>query len=430
MSLSLARRADLFPDRTAVVDVSEDDLYAPARTIDEDRVSYATLSRLADALATRLATLGVDPGDTVCLLSRNRVTSLALLFACRRLEATLAPISHLLTPVTVERPFDALEPTLLVAEPAQRDLRRSLPVDSVVTIDELATVESESDPDPNPSPNPNRPLLALHGEDGRPVVAYSERALERNCLTAVVAWGCSGSDTVSLLAPLSTPDSLARVALPTLYVGGRLLLDRAFDPGDAVTAMDCERATLAAGRPGALRDLATDPGFDEAVDALERVVVSGSLADDVRTAFSNRGISIYRAWGRLECPTAFTRLIGGESEVQQNHDHEDAIGVPVPDCYVRLVDDGDLIEGAGAGRLELSGPVLASGYLTDGSRGNRPSDRLDRTAESDDAGRFGDADDRGWSDDLDDAGQFDDWFDTGMRARRDESGRYSLDHSR
>lgn len=424
MPLSLARRADLFPDRTAVVDVSEDDLYAPARTIDEDPVSYADLSRLADALTDRLETQGVDPGDTVSLLSRNRVASLALLFACRRLEATLAPISHLLTPVTVERPFDALEPALVVAEPAQRDLTRSLPVDSVVTFDELAAVEPSaevvvspqgSDPDPNPdpdlnpNPNPEHPLLALHGEDGHPVVAYTERTLERNCLTAVVAWGCAGSDTVPLLAPLSTPDSLVRVALPTLYAGGRLLLDRAFDPGDAATAMDRERASLAAGRPEALRDLATEPGFDDVTDALERVVVSGLLSDDVRAAFTTRGVSIHRAWGRLECPTAFTRPVGGESGTQPNHDHEDAIGVPVPDCRARLVDDGDLLEGPGEGRLELAGPVLADGYLTGGGDGDRPLDRLDRTADSDDSGRFGD-----------------DWFDTGTRARRDEAGRYSL----
>ncbi|WP_049928834.1 AMP-binding protein [Halopiger goleimassiliensis] len=424
MTLSLARRAERFPERTAVVDISEERLYAPAETVHEDRVSYATLSQLADETAARLAALGIDAGDTVCLLTRNRVASLALVFACRRLGATLAPISHLLTPVTVERPFDALEPDLVVAEAAQRDLVRSIPFDRTVTLDDLADVDpngdapvdsrtGDADGSRGASVDADGPLLVLHGEGGRPLVAYDERALEYNCLTAVVAWGLSTRETVPVTSPLSAYDGLVRVALPALYVGARLLLDRAFDPGDALTAMANEDATLLAARERTIRDLPDEAGFDEAIDALERVLVDGDPDDETRTAFLERGVPVARVYGRLECPTACSQPVGVGTD--ENAAATDDVGPPVPDCRARLVDDG-VLEGAGTGRLHLAGPVLADDYVDEptaeepatddaSALADRTNDQSNATA---DRGRFVDG-----------------WLETGQRFRRDADGAYA-----
>jgi len=46
------------------------------------------------------------------------------------------------------------------------------------------------------------------------------------------------------------------------------LLDRAFDPGDALAAIAEERATLLAGRETVLRDLAAESGFEDAAESL------------------------------------------------------------------------------------------------------------------------------------------------------------------
>lgn len=445
MTLSLARRAERFPDRTAVVDVSEEDPYAPARTIDEDRVSYATLSAVADETVARLSRLRIGPGDTVCLLTRNRVASLAFVFACRRLGATLAPISHLLTPVTVERPFDVLDPSLVVYEMAQYDLVRSIPVDRAVTLEELADVDpvDEAPPGGPGTDGTDAPpvgheadveggerdstrRLLLHGEGGRPVVGFDERGLEYNCLTAVVTWGLSRADVVPLVGPLSTGGGLVRVALPTLYAGGHLLLDRAFDPGDALTAMASEGATFVAGRPTAIRDLAAESGFAAATDALERVAVDGPIDEEVRTAYLDRGVPVGRIDGRLECPTAFSGAI--PADASRNTAETDDVGWPVPDCRARLVADGSVVEGAGEGRLELAGPILATGYL--GGAGADPGNRNE--GEGGDPGGDPSRDDEALEERTDerpsgtaDRGRFvDGWFDTNTRFRRDADGRY------
>ncbi|QLG49793.1 AMP-binding protein [Natrinema halophilum] len=412
MTLSLARRAEHFPDRTAVVDISEDRLYAPAETIDEDRITYDGLSTVATRTAARLSSRGIGPGDTVCLVTRNRVASLALFFACRRLGATLAPISHLLTPASVDRPFDVLEPELVVAEAAQRDLVRSIPFDRAVTIEELTETERAPVAFDDDRARTHSPL-ALHGVSGRPVARYSADTLERNCVTGIVAWGLAANDVVPLTLPLATADGFVRVALSVLFVGGTLLLDRAFDPGDAATAMAEADATFLPGREPAIRDIANASGFENAVDSLERVVCEGPVADDVVAAYHDCGVTVARAYGRLECPTALSQRFGadrGESDSTAS-----VVGRPVPDCRARLIDGEDsVLEDAATGRLQLAGPMVADGYVTPSStgdeQGGEPADLEGSEREAaEDRGRFTDG-----------------WFDTGQRFRRDEGGNYHL----
>ncbi|QLK24541.1 AMP-binding protein [Natrinema zhouii] len=411
VTLSLARRAERFPDRTAVVDISEQRLYAPAETIHEERVSYGELSTIAERTTERLSTLDVGPGDTVCLLTRNRVAALALFFACRRLGATFAPISHLLTPASVERPFDVLEPELVVSEAAQRDLVRSIPFDRSVTLEELSETDRD-DVDTEERPSMENPLLALHGETGRPVAGYSPDAIEHNCTTGVAAWGLAANDVVPLTAPLSTPAGLVRVALSVLYAGGTLLLDRAFDPGDALTAIEQEGATLLPGRETVLRDLAAESGFEDAVGSLERAICGAPVGDDVVAAYRDCGVPVARVYGRLECPTALSQRFADDSS---SADDESGVGRPVPDCRARLVDDdGAVFEGAADGTLQLSGPMVADGYVdaagTNDENWYEPAEIESREYdESGDRGRFTDG-----------------WFDSGERFRRDASGSYYL----
>lgn len=426
MTLSLARRAERSPDRTAIVDISEERLYAPAETVHEDRVSYAELSRIVDRTVGALAEHGVEPGDIVCLVTRNRVASIALLFACRRLGATLAPISHRLTPTTVKRPFESLDPSLIVAEAAQRDLVRSIPSDRTVTLEQLADADASTVGTRKRPVDADAPLLALHGASGRPVVAFSASTVEWNCISAIITWGLSRDDSGIVLDPLSAPDGLFRAALPLLYVGGRLLLDRAFDPGDTLTAIDRHDVTAFSGRAAAVRDLTAAEGT-AALAGLERAICDRTVDEDALETLLEHDVSVSRAYGLLECPTAMSRTIAEPTA-------DDDIGRPILDCRARLVDEeSTVLEGAAEGTLQLSGPVVADGYVNpadtgdaNGSReakqedGSNEGKRMERgTDEGDEHGSAGSADED------DDTGRFTDgWFDTGERFRRDEDGVY------
>lgn len=437
VTLSIERRASQWGDRIAVIDVSEEGLYVQAETIDEVRVSYTALAEMTRVLATDLDARGIDAGDVVCVCSRDRVAVLALVFACYRLGATLAPISHRLTPATVERPLSRLEPELVVHERAQRDLIRDVAPSRSVALDDLNGVEIDHagtaagdcvgpravTTDVGRADDTRAPLLALHGEGGTPVVRFDAAAVEWNCITAAVTWGLGRADLSMTLRPLATHDGLFRLVLPSLYVGGSVAIDRAFDPGDALEAIDREPVSVLAGHDTEFRDLLAQEGATVALESVAWAVSETPVDEAVRTPFEDADVPLRRVYARLECPNALTVAthdrIGGRSDGQIDDRGGDRIdepvdsqrvdpdgagnshaGTPMFDCATRLVDDGDVVTGPGRGTLQLSGPVLASGYVREDTGTNG-------------GGRFVDG-----------------WFDTEKRVRRDEAGRYDLDWDR
>ena len=78
----LASRAELGPDRLAMQDV-----------VTGDTVTYRELNRRTGRSTTLLASLGVEEGERVALLCRNRIEFFELLFACARLSAILVPLN-------------------------------------------------------------------------------------------------------------------------------------------------------------------------------------------------------------------------------------------------------------------------------------------------------------------------------------------------
>ncbi|WP_135829742.1 class I adenylate-forming enzyme family protein [Halorussus halobius] len=380
MTLSLSRRADLWGNRTALVDASAD-----------RRVSYADLDAEADAMVRRLATLGVEPGDAVAVLSRNRVETLALLFAVRRLGGAFAPVSHRLTPATVAGPLAAVDPELVVHEAAQRDLVREVADDVSVSFEELAREDATEYERADPAPADS--LLALHGtaDADRPAVGEGARsnrpgesldedprtasrvadlparAVEWNCVTAVAAWGLGRDDCAPALLPFSDADGLLGLALPLLYVGGRVVVLRAFDPESTLAAVAEEDVTALVAGATEYRELVESDGF-EATDfgRVAWAATRSALPGDVRAALA-REVPVCRTYGRAE--TGPNNLLVPPGRAEGAHDvtgpAPDRVGRPFPDCEVRLVDpeSGDTVAEGGIGELQFRGPVTARGYV-------------------------------------------------------------------
>ncbi|WP_135824788.1 class I adenylate-forming enzyme family protein [Halorussus ruber] len=353
MTLSLSRRAALWGDRTAVVDVDAD-----------RRVSYADLESEADAMARRLSALGVGPGDTVTVVSRNRVETLALLFAVRRLGAIFAPVSHRLTPATVERPLETIDPEVVVHEEAQRDLVRGLPDEQTHSFEDLGRHEGADYESVERSREDS--LLYLHTEDGERVVDFPARAVEWNCITAAAAWGLGRDDCAPALFPFSDADGLLRLALPLLYVGGRTALLRAFNPEDALSAVEEEGATLLLGGATEYRELVENEAFADAdLGSVEWFGTRSALPADAREELARRA-PVVRTYGRVDTgPNNLYVPPDRASKADGDDDFgPDCVGRPVPDCEVRIAGAGDAEPDSEVGELQFRGPVTPRGYLT------------------------------------------------------------------
>ena len=410
VTLSLARRADLWGSRTALVDASAD-----------RRVSYADLDAEADATARRLAAFGVEPGDAVATVSRNRVGTLALLFAVRRLGAAFAPVSHRLTPATVTGPLAAVDPELVVHETAQRDLVREVDDHVSVSFEELAredpTDYESVDPDPEDSllylpEATDEATIAGTEATGARVADLPASAVEWNCITAVAAWGLGRGDCAPALLPFSDAAGLLGLTLPLLYVGGRVVVLRAFDPEDALAAVAETGATALVAGATEYRELVACERFETTdFGGVAWAASRSALPADVREALA-RKTAVVRTYGSaatgpndLFVPPASAsggspdadatpdgRQVAADASAPDSADVSDSdradvsdsgradvsdsgrVGRPFPDCEARVVDaDGEPLPESEVGELHVRGPVTARGYLAGGDDGERPT---------------------------------------------------------
>ncbi|MCO8242740.1 MULTISPECIES: AMP-binding protein [unclassified Haladaptatus] len=334
MSLASKRHADRWGDRTAIVDGDE-------------RVSYAELAARVETAAGRLTALEVGHGDRVALVSRNRVEVLVFLFAVHRVGGVFAPVSHHLTPATVSEPMAQIDPDLVLFESAQRDLVRQFDARSFEEFDRVTPSDVQSVEWDGSRKDELDTALLVHTEDGTRVVSLSNRAVEWNCRAATAGWGLGRNDCTLTVRPLSLPDCLLGFALPLLTVGGRVVLRRAFDPADALFAIESHGVTCMEGGPTEFREL-VDEGSLTNRSSLDWAATRGHVPPDVREAFP---VPLLRVYGHPETgPNVLRESSGSKGTLY-----------PFPSYAVRIGDGAKTDEEIG--ELFVSGPATASGSL-------------------------------------------------------------------
>ncbi|ADJ14983.1 AMP-binding protein [Halalkalicoccus jeotgali] len=360
MTVSLSRRATLWGDRTAVIDTNENRRY-----------SYADLDALADQLAGKLAGLGVGPGDRVALLSRNRIEVLAIAFAVRRVGCALAFVSPYRSKSAISDLVDRVDPETVLHEEAESDRLRKVP--STTSFAELSQGEGA---DYERADSPPEPWLLFQSPDeaDSTVHAYSTESVERNCIAGITTWGF-GRPWVANLTSFFRADGLLVGVLPALYVGGTVLLHRAFRPDPALELIERHDATHVYATPLEFDRLTDADGFETANFAsVEAFYSSAPLPAECHDAYLLADHPVGRLFGTAAAPHLLTFLPEREDALEKG----DSVGRPVLDCEVRLSED----------RLEARGPVVAEGTLEE---------------------------------------RFEGWIETGLRARRDDDGDYWIE---
>ena len=351
MTLDIDTRARHFPDRIAVVDHTDDRTW-----------TYADLATESEVAAGRLAARDVSAGDRVVILSRNRPELLALFFGARRLGATLAPVSFRLSAETVAEVVDRIDPALVVFEERFAAL---VPDAAAATLADFHGTDPANLPEPRPATAaPAAPPLFLHtgGTTGVPkVVPLTDRQVEWNCITEAAAWGL-GRETVSpILLPQFHTGGWNLLTLPTLSVGGTVVLQRSFDPDEALAMIETYGATQLFGVATIFDALADRPAFTDTDFSTVDWVMSGGgpTPEAVMEPYRARGIDFVQGYGLTE---------GGPNDLYMDPSRGDhkptSVGGPFPDCEARIVNAGGEPVALGeTGELELAGPVTADGYL-------------------------------------------------------------------
>jgi malonyl-CoA/methylmalonyl-CoA synthetase len=206
-------------------------------------------------------------------------------------------------------------------------------------------------------------LIYTSGTTGKSKgVALSHRALEANTRAVMSLWRFSEADRLVLALPLFHVHGLCLGVAGALLTGFTLLLEERFDPVRVVEAFANDGATVFMGVPTMyvrlLEHLEANRG-DAAALRRARLFTAGSAplpaADFV--AFRERtGHEILERYGMSE--TLFTLSNPYEGERRPG-----TVGLPVPGCSVRLVDDeGRDIPDGELGEILAKANGIMNGY--------------------------------------------------------------------
>lgn len=365
----LSRRNLYTPEAVGVVDDS-----------DGRRYRYAELDRRATRLAHYLQRkLAIQPGDRVACLSGNRIEYIDLYFACGKIGAVLVPLNYRLPPKAILELLSDCQPSVLLheaefAEIAVSALQTStvpacLPIDGEK---EACAAQLVSDGNP-PLPEIN----AYHAEqDDTAMILYTSgttgrakgamipyRQIHWNALNTIIGLQLTAADAAFLNMPLYHTGGWHVLFTPLMLLGGRVILQRNFDPQRCNELLGPEQITILFGVPTTLRMMCEADNFADADFSHTRFAIFGgeSCPLPVIEAYAERGVAMRQGYGLTEAgPNCFSLPAADAIEKRGS------IGFPNYHVATRLNrDDGSEAGPGEVGELCMRGPHVFSGYWQD-----------------------------------------------------------------
>lgn len=362
------KAALMHPNRTALV-------------TPEGRASYRKLALSTRAAARLLEELGIGAGDRFSILMHNDRRFVELLLAAGRVGAVAVPLNWRLTVRELEHPLADSGSSLLFAgtehREAAEELARRRGVHIVPVPEEYDAKLGTHLKALNVSPTGfAEPMHALPGDDDPALIVYTSGTtgtpkgavlthtnLFWNAINDVLALGLTWRDTTLTLLPLMHVGGIGLFTLPTLLVGGTVVLPRFFDPTDALRLIEEEGVTLFIGVPTVHKLLVEAPEFATArLDSLRLVYNGGDRCPlAIVEAYRARGLEFGGGYGLTEtAPTAFLTEL---DQLEQGTREPGFMGKPSFGLDARLVDEeGSEVPAGRVGEIQLRGPGVFREY--------------------------------------------------------------------
>ncbi|ODU01896.1 MAG: hypothetical protein ABS81_19415 [Pseudonocardia sp. SCN 72-86] len=241
----------------------------------DGRASWGRVLTGAEALAARLAALGVERGGRIALLAGNSLAGVEMLFACGLLGAVCVPVNTRFSVAEIRHMIadSAVDTVVVTAEPGFADLvRDAVPAGlrlATVGADEPGFTRVDDDPGPPAPAHPAAPddvalMVYTSGTTAHPrgcplthaTLVGAGRSVGRDrfrCGPGDVMWGVLPLFHLSFVNPL----------LAILDAGGTFVTDSRFDAGRALHQIRDERVTHAfTCFPTVMDALLDHPDFD------------------------------------------------------------------------------------------------------------------------------------------------------------------------
>lgn len=342
--------------------------------------TYAELGADVDRLATVLAKGGVQPGMRVAYLGFNHPMFFVALFATARLGAIFVPLNFRLAGPEVQYIVnDAGVHTLLVGaaqQPVIDGVRDALcchvfwgaegeAVDTTrwpALADAVAAAAPHTAPPAQPGADDVAVIMYTSGTTGRPKGAMLTHGnFWWNHMAELYTVDVLADDRLLVFAPVFHIGGLNVLTLTTWLKGGHVLLQRQFDPAQALATLQAERITTLFSVPAMLLFISQQPGFAEADLSELRLIMCGGAPcpEPLLHLYNARGIAIQQGYGLTET-AAMVGVLTAEHAVAKLG----AVGHTTLMTQIRLIDnDGrEVTEPLARGEICVRGPNVTRGY--------------------------------------------------------------------
>ncbi|PRP96593.1 Long-chain-fatty-acid--CoA ligase [Enhygromyxa salina] len=368
----LGRRAQLSPAAPAIVDLSRPGEPEP-RTI-----TYQTLERETNQVARWLEAQGVEQGDRVAVLAKNRIEFIQLWFACGKLGAILQALNWRLTAAELGPLLAHAEPRLLCWDSEFAELAASLGgLSAAARVQFVALDGSEGlclsacrelpdTPLPARALRPSDPWVLCYtgGTTGLPKAAILTHAtVTWNAINTTSSWGLSDRDVAILNAPLFHTGGLNVFTAPLIHAGGCSILCREFELEQLFDIIESREVSCFFGVPAMFQAMQAHPRWASAPLDRVRTIISGGAPcpEPVFEQFWARGVDFKTGYGLTEAgPNNFWL------PRERVRDKPGAVGWPLLHVAIRIVNaSGGECGPDEVGELWIRGPHVSPGYFRD-----------------------------------------------------------------
>jgi fatty-acyl-CoA synthase len=322
--------------------------------------SYVELAQEIRAIAGWLQGNGIGVGDRVAFHGRNHPAALVSLFATTAIGAVWVPIHP-------ARPEDEVRSVL--EDSGARLLIRASPTThpkvEVTEIDEAEfgrhLAQAKALPTLEPEPDDLAILAYTSGTTGPPKgVMLSHANLLWNVIQMIAECAFAPSDVTLAAAPFTRMGGLSVTVLPTLFVGGAVVVPPGSEGAEVVSTIERARVTVVFANPDLLQGMVRAPGWDDADLSSVRIgVVGGGLVPEaLLRVYLDRGVKLLHGYGLTEAGPIVSLLDEREAATRAG-----SVGKPLPFVEVRAVrSDGSVCEPGEVGEWQVRGPNVSAGY--------------------------------------------------------------------
>lgn len=365
---------------------------------ENDRCTYAGAIRASETIASTLIKAGVQTGDRVALLMRNRVEWPACFIGALLAGAVVVPINGWALADELRHLLDDCQARFLFTD--QDDMAIPSGIDQVWSIDgvgasalkallgvpaEWNRLPAPTCAFPTPSPSSVAALFYTSGTTSKPKAAM----VTHRALTATIKNAEFNAERVRLRFPplegapvalTGQPSALFPVplfhvtgAIPGLIgtsgLGAKIVLMRKWDVGEALRLIEREKINLLGGVPTMPLQLLADPRHrDYDLSSLVGCLYGGAPAPTrLPSAIAvELGAEASTGWGMTETASTLLHNTGAE---YRNRPASCGAAVPVNDVRIASPDDLPL-PAHQVGELQVRGLNVTQGYW------NRPEDTI------------------------------------------------------